>query len=123
MGNAHVSDWSLAEARKANEAGVVISDRAARQLAYAYSWSWASCWFEGSGDFAFPFDFNHAADEHTTPADYMDHCLFGWWMDREDGDSTESDQELRRAMRAYLEHRLATDGGVAVDGWRDWPRY
>ena len=123
MGNAHVSGWSLAEARKANEDGTVISDPAARQLAHAYAWSWASCWFADSGDFVFPHNFNHAENMSLTPVEYMDQCLFGWWMDGEHGDPTETDRELRKAIRAYLEHRFTTDGGVAIDGWAAWPRY
>ncbi|MBB3099384.1 hypothetical protein FHR83_007090 [Actinoplanes campanulatus] len=118
-----MSSWSLAEAREANANDAIISDRAARQFAHAYTWNWASCWFDSTGNFAFPYDFNHAEDQFATPVDYMDESLFGWWMDSPHGDPTESDLAIRTAMLAYLEHRFVTDGGKDVDGWKDLPQY
>lgn len=117
MSYRRLSGEALAAIQRANDTDTVIDHATARSVARAYSWSWASCWFEDTGNFAFPHEFNHVADR--APHEYMDHCLFGWWWDDH---HAPTDSQVRTAMWSYLEERHLADGGVDVAGWMDLAR-
>lgn len=115
MGNAHVDPNTWQEIKTADARGEIIGHVTAADLAYAYTWGWSTCWFHDTGDFVFPWDFNHAQENHGLgPVEYMDECLFGWWF--ADHHNT-ADVIAREAMVKYLRNRLETDGGGPIEGW------
>lgn len=93
----------------------------ARMIAAEYEWGWSTCWFAAEGEF------NHYLMKPIglSFADGMDHALFGWWMDNDDGtrDGGPRDVKARRKMLVYLRNREAYNDMGPIEGfqkmWRD----
>lgn len=95
-----------------------ISHDIAKQIARAYSWSWVTCWFAGTGQIGHPIMGEQFAQD---PVGRMMHALFGWWhksaanpdgMEYEDGEVS-----VVTAMNNYLFHRVRGGDTGPVEGW------
>jgi hypothetical protein len=96
----------------------LIDHRTAKQIGQAYTWSWITCWFAGTGEIG-----HHLMGPafQADPAGCLIHALFGWWhrcAGNPDGNEYGPDEtHVVDAMRHYLDERVRRGDVRPVDGW------